>query len=533
MLGNCITAQARHLRATSGDTVKGTLCRTAQAISNDPKTLISLQHLSSVRQQKVRSGPKNLMERTPPPFYSGARAARKAGKRERRNCRRSGAEKLPLRRRRRVGKKMTAEIAILNKSAVALAADSAVTIGDGGSAKIYNTVNKIFEISKEQPLGIMIYGSLSYLGLPLEVLVKRYREEFSGKKIFNSVLECAEDFAVYLESNVPYDLQNENSNVERIVYWSLKNISDKSKNTFINNMITLGKVLPSKANGICQEVIAGEIKRLTGKEGAKCFSTGQLANIDRKYQTIIDDQVAARFSWLQMTEKTRALIRRLVRLALHREELSRFRTGIVISGFGDKEICPTLCSFELDGIINGKLKRSDMELVDIDRDGPGADIKAFAQREMVQRFLRGVDPSYDLYLQNRLEDAMKDFAASIFRGQGNTDQQAAGMVDNLSPVIEKMRNDFAEKSDEHKDHEFKDNVLNMVQFMPNQELATLAESLIDLTSLKRRMSAERETVGGDIDVAIISKSDGFVWIKRKHYFPADLNPRFFHRHYNS
>jgi hypothetical protein len=47
------------------------------------------------------------------------------------------------------------------------------------------------------------------------------------------------------------------------------------------------------------------------------------------------------------------------------------------------------------------------------------------------------------------------------------------------------------------------------------------------------MSAERETVGGDIDVAIISKSEGFVWIKRKHYFPADLNPRFFRRHYET
>ncbi len=96
-----------------------------------------------------------------------------------------------------------------------------------------------------------------------------------------------------------------------------------------------------------------------------------------------------------------------------------------------------------------------------------------------------------------------------------------------------MKQDFIEKSAEHKEKEFKHNVLNMVQFMPNQELATLAESLVDLTSLKRRMSAERETVGGDIDVAIISKSEGFVWIKRKHYFPADLNPRFFRRHYET
>src|SRR5688500_10039583 len=44
---------------------------------------------------------------------------------------------------------ITAEVAILNKSAVALAADSAVTIGGGsGNPKIFNTVNKVFTLSK-------------------------------------------------------------------------------------------------------------------------------------------------------------------------------------------------------------------------------------------------------------------------------------------------------------------------------------------------------------------------------------------------
>lgn len=37
---------------------------------------------------------------------------------------------------------MTAEVAILNREAVAIAADSAVTIGGLGS-KIYNTANKL------------------------------------------------------------------------------------------------------------------------------------------------------------------------------------------------------------------------------------------------------------------------------------------------------------------------------------------------------------------------------------------------------
>ena len=424
---------------------------------------------------------------------------------------------------------MTAEIAILNKSSIALAADSAVTIGEGGSAKIYNTVNKIFELSETQPLGLMIYGSLSYMGLPMEVLVKEYRRrKFSQGETFKNVQACTEDFARYLENDVPFLPQNEEENVRRIVYWTVRSISNRCRKEFFSNMIEAGKFLRSKANGICQDVIGNEASILTDVDREECFTPDQF---DRKYQVIIDDSIASHFTWLRANQATKKSINKLVRLTLHRAELSRFRTGIVVAGFGENEICPTLCSFEMDGIVNGKLKRSSMDLVDIDRGGPVADVKAFAQREMVERFLQGVDPSYDQYVQNRLEDAMKKFAELIFQGQNLAEHDVQDKVGKLAPVIARMKEDFVNKSDKHKENEFKDNVLNMVQFMPNQELATLAESLIDLTSLKRHMSAERETVGGQIDVAIISRSDGFVWIKRKHYFPPELNPRFFHRHY--
>lgn len=426
---------------------------------------------------------------------------------------------------------MTAEIAILNKSAVALAADSAVTIGEGGSAKIYNTVNKIFEVSTEQPLGIMIYGVLNYMDLPLEVIIRRYRTDYSKVMQFDTVQDCAIDFANYLEKHVPYKLDQENENVGRIIYNTIKNISDRAHSVFLNHMVNIGKFLPSKANLICQGVVGEEIKRLTAIEKADCFTTNQLFSIARKYNTIVEEIFDAQFVWLKPTNSTRNAVRRLVRLALHRAELSKFRTGIVIAGFGANEICPTLCSFEIDGIVNGKLKRSKLKKIDIDRQGSGADIRAFAQREMVERFLQGVDPSYDSYVQNRLEEAIMEFVTVIFKSQNLNKAQIKKKLDALSPVISQIRDDFVQRSEEHKDKEFRHNVLNMVQFMPKQELATLAESLIDLTSLKRRMSAERETVGGEIDVAIISKYEGFVWIKRKHYFPPNLNPRFFQRNF--
>jgi hypothetical protein len=70
----------------------------------------------------------------------------------------------------------------------------------------------------------------------------------------------------------------------------------------------------------------------------------------------------------------------------------------------------------------------------------------------------------------------------------------------------------------------RDETYGMVDFMPKQELAYTAEAFVTLTSIKRKVSAQQETVGGPIDVAIVTRNEGFAWIKRKHYFDIQLNP---------
>ena len=52
---------------------------------------------------------------------------------------------------------MTAEVAILNRAAVAVAADSAVTLG--ADRKVYKTANKIYPLSLDPPVLIMFYGA--------------------------------------------------------------------------------------------------------------------------------------------------------------------------------------------------------------------------------------------------------------------------------------------------------------------------------------------------------------------------------------
>src|SRR4030043_626545 len=96
---------------------------------------------------------------------------------------------------------MTAEIAIMNKIAVALAADSAVTIEQDKGQKIFNTVNKLFALSKYHPIGIMIYGSANFMGIPWESIIKIYRTKL-GRQQFSTLKEYADNFISFLSENV-------------------------------------------------------------------------------------------------------------------------------------------------------------------------------------------------------------------------------------------------------------------------------------------------------------------------------------------
>jgi hypothetical protein len=59
--------------------------------------------------------------------------------------------------------------------------------------------------------------------------------------------------------------------------------------------------------------------------------------------------------------------------------------------------------------------------------------------------------------------------------------------------------------------------------MPIQDAIDLAEFLVDVTIKFVRFCPGSETVGGPIEVAAISKHEGFKWVKRKHYYSGVLN----------
>jgi len=97
---------------------------------------------------------------------------------------------------------VTAEIAIINKGAVTLATDSAVTLTVRGSEKIYNSADKLFEATDGDPIGIMVYNNLEYMGISLEVAIKKFRSK-SGR--FETVAHAANSFFEFLLEDLAPD----------------------------------------------------------------------------------------------------------------------------------------------------------------------------------------------------------------------------------------------------------------------------------------------------------------------------------------
>lgn len=59
--------------------------------------------------------------------------------------------------------------------------------------------------------------------------------------------------------------------------------------------------------------------------------------------------------------------------------------------------------------------------------------------------------------------------------------------------------------------------------MPTGDAIALADFLVDVTKRYVHFRDGADTVGGDTDIATVTRYEGFKWIKRKHFYPRDLN----------
>lgn len=140
---------------------------------------------------------------------------------------------------------MSAGICIMNKNAIAMAADSAVTIGQ--HIAIHNSANKLFAISRCEPVGVIVYSSASFMQIPIEIIIKQYKS-FLGKKRCNSLKDYVADFMSYLKTNSKlfHFEKNEMNYIERVFVDLFKGMVGDRKNYIDNKLKEMSRNLTSE-----------------------------------------------------------------------------------------------------------------------------------------------------------------------------------------------------------------------------------------------------------------------------------------------
>lgn len=413
---------------------------------------------------------------------------------------------------------MTAEVVVMNKSAIALAADSKVTIGGSRMSKTYDTVNKLFTLSKIHPVGVMIYGNADFMQYPWETIIKLYRKQ-RGTNSEKTIAAWANDFKKFVENFGNISDEDKINNLKEVTRSWFASALDETDESAISRGISIGS---EDYISLLRGVLVDRMTSFVEKD--EWLSKKPASDFTKKYGFVVDEVRKDFFDDFGNDELS-SVADQFISAAILFKYPSPLSSGVVIAGFGDDEYFPTVASLECDGYIGSGLKLYEESTIDVSRNMTGA-MRAFAQGEMVQRFMSGIDPMLGTALMTAFGEVLKENCLEVLKKYGSARKNTEKARAEVENAVHASMNKLLEQVKKYTSRAFSSPIVEMISLLPKDELANLAESLVALTSLKRRVSNDIETVGGAIDVALISKSDGFVWIKRKYYFPEELNPQF-------
>jgi hypothetical protein len=139
---------------------------------------------------------------------------------------------------------------------------------------------------------------------------------------------------------------------------------------------------------------------------------------------------------------------------------------------------------------------------------------------MVHTLVRGIDPDLRYTIFNETLKLTNYLVQDVVKSvPGMNDATRTSFIKKYSQEnLAQALGAFFERIDLYQRRVHTEPILRAIDNLPRMELAETAASLVKLNSFQLRVSGQPETVGGPIDVAIISLADGLVMIQDSHTY---------------
>ena len=367
-----------------------------------------------------------------------------------------------------------------NKLWLAIASDSAWS----ANWKIFPS-NKIFRISENLPIWLATYQNLEIWWVPTELISKLFRTTCCDS--FKDLEELMSKFIDFLENEDQIQRKD-----QEIIEDHICEIIDKINSTIedYNTSSQQSKNLPH------EKLIEIAVKKIEDKWNSyawdpemKYFDEAHVDDIMKVYDSLNEEDI---LQWKnELMNYKSEWMKDLLRLSFC-YRIVPYTTGLIFFGYWTSNLFPTFLNIELLVKFRKKMyfKHTDKKTNESIRG-----IESFADYECTNTIIYWIS------------DQLKDVVSSISWYQELTDL-------SWNNIIEE-----AVESNKGK-------ILNSIEHLSLPELAVMAETFVNAESFKKRMTSESESVWWPIDVAVASKVDWFIWIKRKHYFDSEINPHF-------
>lgn len=414
---------------------------------------------------------------------------------------------------------MSVGVCIINRNGIALAADSAGTITNNENKMFYNSMNKVFNLSKKNMLGAITYGKTLIHNTPIEIILKKFRDYIDEENlpvddVFN-VINLLENYlcnnADYFKFTSSETIVCKNFISELVKKWGVKiNESingiqaDQIEQNIKNVILTFTKVV-KEAENITKYDVSSYIKSKYEKDAIDCIKRTCPKLVE--FQSCLDEFLDNIYHYFNLSL-----------LAETKDPL-----GLLVAGYDVKSAFPKYIHVHIYNYIGSKLKYKVFEK--FDEAGVHASIVPLAQPNVINAFCKGISDDYLDALPGIIQSEIDKVINNLIPEENKNE-----ILNAFSNIKSNVTSTLATKARK----EVTVPLLNSLSVLQVPEMAFLAENLVNLTSLKRQFSIDgnQQTVGGPTDVATICQGEGFIWIKRKHYFDKNMNLRYLAKYNN-
>ena len=428
---------------------------------------------------------------------------------------------------------MTAIVGIINRNGAAFAADSAAThtLSADNKKKITNHANKVFELSKYHPVGVAICGTLSFMGVPWEDIIKQYRANVE-KTDFPHLLDYVQNFMKFVrEAILPKFVDEQKGQMrhlcvglrQEVIDIAVKDLQEKGRDGKSITSLDLFPIICTKLTQFIEDYSKEKMRNGKDFEGysiedftayARDIISGVLKELTE------DDNCPEGFKDL--------FAEALYNILLSRNHVYFPTTELIFWGYGEDDLFPSCHSILISSAFNGRIRWTDQTDFVVSNSSP-AWIIPYAQTDVANTVVRGVDQNLRDHFSGKANEVLNKFKMDLVQkldevnAPDDLKKAIAGLDTNpYTALFTGDMNDYIQEN-------YIDKLMDTVSYLMKEDLADMAESLVRMTCLKRHFTTDEETVGGPVDVAVATRGDGFAWIKRKHYFSPDINHHYFER----